>query len=354
MEAAVSKADRFAEGLGLPVEIGKIDKALGRLWEEAGETKTRASLMNLVLYTEDREAMERNTQLIATIAGEHACRAILILAEPEASESGAKAWINAHCHLAGKRQVCSEQISFHLTGDSALSVPNVVFSHLDSDLPLYLWWQAEFHEPVTEEFWAWVDRVLFDSAQWKDLGHGFGVIEKIRKLAEARTTLGDINWGRLAGLRHGLAGVFDHPTALNNVDKLDRISIVYAPGFRATALLLLGWIAYRLKWAPQSLTGEIRYVSPSGLQVSCDLKESNGPPISACLLGADLYEFGLRHRSGHDLYEVIIDYGDTDEGVQVVHATDLSEAGLLLNELARNARQSDYPGSIEALQPLLQ
>ena len=42
---------------GLPVEIGRIDKELGKLWEETGDTKTRASLINLAIYTESSEAV---------------------------------------------------------------------------------------------------------------------------------------------------------------------------------------------------------------------------------------------------------------------------------------------------------
>ena len=38
---------------GMPVEIGRIDKELGKLWEETGDTKTRASLINLAIYTEN-------------------------------------------------------------------------------------------------------------------------------------------------------------------------------------------------------------------------------------------------------------------------------------------------------------
>ena len=34
---------------GIPVPIGAIEKTLGHLWDESGESKTRASLINLAL-----------------------------------------------------------------------------------------------------------------------------------------------------------------------------------------------------------------------------------------------------------------------------------------------------------------
>ena len=49
---------------GLPVEIGRIDKELGKLWETVGDTKTRASLINLAIYTENAKAVAENTSLI--------------------------------------------------------------------------------------------------------------------------------------------------------------------------------------------------------------------------------------------------------------------------------------------------
>jgi glucose-6-phosphate dehydrogenase assembly protein OpcA len=141
---------------GLPVEIGRIDKELGKLWESSGDTKTRASLINLVVYTENESTLSADNEVLAAVAGRHPCRAILILGNPSAPTAQAKAWITAHCHLLGKdtRQICSEQITFRLDGDAANALPNIVFSHLDSDLPLCLWWKADFPEPLDEKLWT--------------------------------------------------------------------------------------------------------------------------------------------------------------------------------------------------------
>ena len=150
---------------GLPVEIGKIDRELKKLWAESGSAMTRASLMNLAVYSEEPGSLPRNTEIISKITEDHACRAIVIGANPDAKENRVEAWISAHCHVsrAGGKQVCSEQLSFLLEGPSARLLPNIVFSQLDSDLPFYLWWQGEFHDPMDPQLWAWVDRVIYDS-----------------------------------------------------------------------------------------------------------------------------------------------------------------------------------------------
>src|SRR4029077_16162851 len=156
--------------LGLPVEMGKIDRELKKLWREGEGMMTRASLINLAVYSEAPGSLEKNTQLIAKIAENRACRAIVIAADCKAKENRGEAWISAHCHVnrAGSKQICSEQLSFLLKGPSAKLLPNIVFSHLDSDLPFHLWWQGKFHDPMDPQLWAWVDRVIYDSHTWSD------------------------------------------------------------------------------------------------------------------------------------------------------------------------------------------
>src|SRR6478735_9745509 len=144
--------------LGAPVEIGKIDQELKKLWREGEGAMTRASLMNLAVYSEEPGSLNNNTQLMAKITENHACRAIVTEADCRSEDNRVDAWISAHCHVssAGNKQVCSEQISFLLKGGCATQLPSIVLSNLDSDLPLYLWWQEEFREPVDPQLWTWV------------------------------------------------------------------------------------------------------------------------------------------------------------------------------------------------------
>ena len=53
LEAPVNATEQAPIEAGFPVEIGRIDKELGKLWEEVGDTKTRASLVNLAIFTEN-------------------------------------------------------------------------------------------------------------------------------------------------------------------------------------------------------------------------------------------------------------------------------------------------------------
>lgn len=350
MEKAVSAP---TENLGIEVEIGRIDRELGRLWEEAGETKTRASLVNLVLYSEDPSAMGANTSLIADIAAEHACRAILILAEPAATESSARAWINAHCHYAGKRQICSEQISFHLSGEAARALPSIVFSHLDSDLPLCLWWQAAFGSAVDDTFWAWVDRLIFDSSTWDDPASGFTATAEIGSLAGGRTVLGDLNWARVLGARFALASLFDHPAALSALGSLEEIQVQHGPGQRTTAALLLGWLASRFGWVLHDLISESYFSSPDGLHIAFRLTETDGPAISAISFRTTAGTFGLRRPAGQSHYELDLCALQAATPHAIYAAGRERASDLLLSELARGGRHGHYRDAVACISAIL-
>src|SRR5712691_2036655 len=236
--------------LGLAVEIGKIDKELKKLWAESEGSMTRASLINLAIYSEAPGSLEKNTQIIAKIAENHACRAIVIGANCKAKENRVEAWLSAHCHIsrAGGKKICSEQLSFRLEGPCTNLMPSIVFSHLDSDLPFYLWWQGEFHDPMDPQLWAWVDRLIYDSQTWKDFDAQMRLVEAAQSEAKERVVLCDLNWTRLVHVRIALAQFFDHPTSQRHLREIKRIEINFASGYRSTAILLAGWIGAQLQW----------------------------------------------------------------------------------------------------------
>jgi len=181
--------------LGAPVEIGKIEKELKKLWAEGEGAMTRASLINLAVYSEKSNSLGENTQLMSQLTENHACRAIVIEANRMAAENQAEAWISAHCHVsrAGSRQICSEQVSFRLGGPCTALLTSIVFSHLDSDLPFYLWWQAEFRAPMDPLLWSWVDHLIYDSQTWQDTKAQLALVDVARKEADGRMVLCDLN-----------------------------------------------------------------------------------------------------------------------------------------------------------------
>src|SRR5690348_4743303 len=84
---------------GMPVEVAQINRSLKALWEQEEHVLTKASLINLAVYSEAPDALTVNTQLMEQVTREHACRVILLAANPAASKQRVQAWISAHCHV---------------------------------------------------------------------------------------------------------------------------------------------------------------------------------------------------------------------------------------------------------------
>ncbi|HEY2343602.1 MAG TPA: glucose-6-phosphate dehydrogenase assembly protein OpcA [Chthoniobacteraceae bacterium] len=275
--------------LGEPVEFGQISRELKKLWESTHGTDTRASLVNFAVYCQGVDALESNTKLISEFTRNHACRAMLLASVPNAPQPAVKAWINAHCHLsrAGAKQVCCEQITILLEGSAQHRLANVLFANLDSDLPLYLWWQGEFNNALDEAILPWTDRLIYDSRDWDDEKKQFAILQNARKHSGARMILCDLNWTRTLHLRQALAQTFDHPCNLELFPKLRRVMIHHAPNSCSTAVLLTSWIAAQLGWEfTKREGGRLSYRGPDRGEIVCELKAVEGAAISLCELGS--------------------------------------------------------------------
>ncbi len=347
-------AQTFAPGL--PVEIGKIDRELKKLWAESGSAMTRASLMNLAVYSESPESLARNTEIISEITEDHACRAIVIGANPDVQENRVEAWINVHCHVsrAGSKQVCSEQLSFLLEGPSARLLPNIVFSHLDSDLPFYLWWQGEFHDPMDPQLWAWVDRVIYDSQTWGDFRAQMQRVETAQADAKQRIVLCDLNWTRLVQFRLGLAHFFDHPASHHRLEEIETVEIDFAPGYRSTAVLLAGWLAAQLQWTLEknSKDNALAFRDQAQKVVRVSLAEKKGEPLSRCVVKCGSTAFHVTHSATADLLDVTVE-GSEAHRKCLMPAGSNEPVRLMSEELMRGGPHRVYLRAMNCVRSLL-
>ena len=343
--------------LGLAVEISKIDRELKKLWAESAGAMTRASLINLAVYSEASGSLERNTQLIARIAQNHACRAIVIGANPAAKENRVEAWISAHCHVskAGGKQICSEQLSFLLEGPCTSLLPSIVFSHLDSDLPLHLWWQGEFHDPMDPQLWAWVDRLMYDSHDWKDFDTQMRLVETAQEEAKQRVVLCDLNWTRLDKLRVAVAQFFDHPASHHHFDEIESAQIDFAPDFRSTAVLLAGWLGAQLNWRaePTKNANEFAFTDSQDRKIDIVLSERAGEPVSRIVLSSGGIEFVVAHAKGADLFEVWRGKRDEKCARQMMPAGSNDPVVLMSDELMRGGPHRVYLRAFNCVRSLL-
>ncbi len=341
---------------GLPVEVEKIGKELKKLWDQ-NEGATRASLVNLAVYSEAPDSLSANTKLISELTENLACRAIVIAADPAPEKNLVEAWISAHCHVsrAGSKQICSEQLSFRLTGPCTNLLPNIVFSHLDSDLPFYLWWQGEFHDPIDPQLWAWVDRLIYDSQAWKNFSRQLELLESAQREARQRVVLCDLNWTRLDKIRIALAQFFDHPASHHHFAAFEKGTIAFDPACRSTALLLAGWLAAQLNWRVdgEGTADRVTFLSAEGRRIPLELREAAGEPVGEVSLISSGVEFKVRHRKGADLLEV--SRGSTGEPCihQVLPAGSNATVRLMADELMRGGPHKVYLHAINCVRSLL-
>jgi glucose-6-phosphate dehydrogenase assembly protein OpcA len=343
--------------LGQRVEIADIGSELKKLWQEREGAMTRASLMNLAVYSEKPGSLERNTQLVARITENHACRALVIGANRKSKENRVEAWVNAHCHVtrAGSKQVCSEQISFLLEGPCVKLLPSIVFSHLDSDLPLYLWWQDDFPEPMDPQLWAWVDRLIFDSHVWKNFNAQMRLVETAEQEAKQRIVLCDLNWTRLDNVRYAIAQFFDHPASHHHFLKMEKVHVDFAPGFKSTAILLIGWLAAQLDWKTnqQQMNGSCRFLDAHNHKIDIELREKAGGPIGEVVINSRSVKFCVTPAKCGDLLEVSRS-GEKETAVpQMMPAQSNDPVDLMTQELLRGGPHRVYLRAVACVRSLL-
>lgn len=253
--------------LGQEVPVGQIDASLRRLWA-SNQVATKAALVNFAIYSEDPSTLEENTRLIAQVTREHACRAILVAANPGEEETSVRAWITAHCQLsrAGDKSVCSEQVSFLLAGRLRDSLRNIVFAHLESDLPLVFFWQGDFTDRWEPHLYRHIDRLVIDSGSWTDAVQGLNDLRSAARDAVSHFVVLDIAWMRLFSFRLALAGAFDEALALRQLSSLRRLRIRHAPRCHLTGRLMAAWILHKCGRRASDL--EIAFYEEEGAPLS--------------------------------------------------------------------------------------
>lgn len=339
--------------LGQEVALSRVDKALKELWG-VDEARTKASLMNFAIYSEDPASLEANTQLLAEITREHACRGLLILVLPSDSTPEARAWITAHCQLHdGHKSVCSEQVSFVLEGGNMGLVRNIVFAHLDSDLPLVCWWQGDLSVNFDERFYSVMDLLFVDSATWKDPAQDFAKLRAAQGERTARFRTYDLSWLRSHLFRTALASCFSDAPALVELRNLQTLEITHSPGHRLSGLLLAAWIGVRLKCTADTGSGQVHLIQPDGQRIAVILRESEGDEaLQRVTLSSGTASFCVSRDCGaaYVCTKVVIG-GHQHE--QMLPADLVTDAALISEQLSRLGGQSLYQQVLPMLDLML-
>jgi glucose-6-phosphate dehydrogenase assembly protein OpcA len=221
---------------------------------ERGQTLARASVLNLVVYSEREVHARRAARTVEDLALRHPSRAVIVLGDK--AREGVVASVELHCHVPpadGAQAVLYEQIFARVRGDFDERVASVVIPLLVPDLPVFLWWTGTPPSDARhlDDLVGLADRLIVDSA---DFARPARTLPEIAALSRLHVGITDLNWARLTHWRELVAQFFDVPAWRPFLDGVTGIRVGFAVDMDgrdihpSQALLLLGWLASRLGW----------------------------------------------------------------------------------------------------------
>ncbi len=292
--------------LGFPCEIDQVEKQLAAIWE-SNEAATKASLVNFVIISHQPGSLEENHRLVGGLTRDHACRVILVEAAEKqtGSQDKARAWITAHCHLrGGSRSVCSEQIAFRLGAASPGTMRHLLLKHLESDLPVVVWWQGEPGLDFEPRLTSVVDRLIVDSSRWPEstLAENWQRILEAAHAGPRPLTLHDLAWSRGHHWRQAVASLFDHPHAAQAIHGIHTLRITSSRSDSASARFLAAWLASALHLEPADANiPPTQWVTSDKRPVRFLWEEAGGRCLSSLDIVADEGRVSLCQKNDHHL-----------------------------------------------------
>jgi glucose-6-phosphate dehydrogenase assembly protein OpcA len=273
------------------LHVGAVERELERLWRQAmagadpEHPVIRACMSNiLVLTRSDAEADAVMTELPEVLAS-HPARALLLVADADTAPAALDAYVAAHCHLRDGAQVCGESIRLTGRGPAVEQLPSISRALVIGDLPTTLWWATPeapaLGGALFSELAAMASQILFDSLGWLEPVRGMIAMGRLRG---ERPLLADVCWRRLRGWRRILSQGLDPAFAPGTLAGVGELVLEHGPHALTQAWLLVGWLACRLGWRPD--TGKVapgtelqwRFTGPRGRIRVTVRRLSEGPP----------------------------------------------------------------------------
>lgn len=359
-------------GAPRPARVADLEAELSALWRAMSEDAPaanpvmRACALTLLVYTEGAEAQNEIAQALAAVTPQNPCRALVMIVEPAARESGLEGWVSAHCHrpLAGEKQVCCEQVTLIARGEAVRDLDNVIVPLIVPGLPAFLWWRggrfapADYFEPILRA----TDRVVVDSARFEKPRADLVALAAEFGKRKDWLAISDLNWARGVGWREAVAQCFDPPQARARLQRIREVEIVCAgPRGMAQALLLSGWLVARLNWNAKQATDakdEIRLrFESSGGEVEARVaageeSEANAAGISRVAIRTDSErrtEFQLGAGPGGACLRARCE-GEGEQAVERSVVMPPADEGALLNrQLQRAGRDKAFEEALAVI-----
>ncbi|MBZ5551464.1 MAG: glucose-6-phosphate dehydrogenase assembly protein OpcA [Acidobacteriia bacterium] len=268
MDASQNPLGGVLKGQPLEVDIPAIEEELRELWKGAAQADStdpesegvvaRASVLNLVVWTEDATQESSLTETISELTVQNPCRAIVVTAVAGEDNLKMEAWISAHCHRPSpaSKVMCCEQISLRGSGGAGRELAATTIPFLISDLPVFVWWKGGrfFDSEFLKAISSVCDRLILDSKTFASPESDFAQLEEYIKAHHSRSAVSDVAWHRLMQWRELASQFFDPPVLRDHLEHIEHVTVEYnkrvvdGSGVPPQAYLLLGWLGSRLHW----------------------------------------------------------------------------------------------------------
>ncbi len=229
----------------------KIEAALRQLLHaryEDHEGYVPARVLNMVAIV-DREWKGEIQNRLERVGRYHASRTVLVAVEP--GRTALDAWASVHSDVdleePGQLALTHEDVEVDVGDDHVPNLATIVDPLLVRDL-ITIVWSPHGHPEAVDALLDLADVVLLDSVEELDVA---AALARVAELAE-RAYIVDLAWLRSTPWRERIAATFDPPDLRPALGQISAVTVRHRSDSAAAALMLVGWLASRLRWRPHA------------------------------------------------------------------------------------------------------
>ena len=208
----------------------------------ANQSLAPARVLNLIVVV-DRSWKGEIANRLERVGRYHASRTILCAVEDGRDTLDAVAVMSYEDGTAGGIGVIRESVEIDMGPDHLPGLKTIVDPVVVSELPTVLWC-PHGHDDAVTALRGMIDVTLLDSDDMADADEALD-----RAQEELNTSyVVDLAWLRTTPWRERLAASFDPPGRRSALAGIDGFTVRHQASSKASALLLAGWLASRLRW----------------------------------------------------------------------------------------------------------
>jgi glucose-6-phosphate dehydrogenase assembly protein OpcA len=248
-DAPVSQGFWAAEDTTPSAVESALERLLNERAEEGGRAYAPARVLNLIVVV-DPARRDEVVERLEAVGRVNPSRTVLVLVEP--GRTTLDAWATMACEVPSEPHalaVCRERVELQVGDEHLRRLDSVVASLLVGDLSTVVW-SPHGLDAALDGLLPVADVVLIDSSDAPSLVDGVAHAAWVA----GRAGVVDLAWLRSVPWRERLAGAFDPPSWRAALGEIERVVIRHGAESAVSALLVAGWLASKLRWAP----GELR------------------------------------------------------------------------------------------------